>query len=227
MGTAQVAQSAPDGTTLVMGTPGTHATAKALYPSLPYDPIRDFAPITVVAATPNVLMVHPSLGVTDVAGLVRLAKEKPGTIDFGSTSTGGSRSSRQRSLPAWLEPNGLRTYSIAKNQKTHTFVDFSVIYILKKPLANGPWSLALHVFYHERPAKHFSLSVVAVLAIINIHYIHINSIALPRLVSAAVQTPLKEEPLNTRCCAHLVYPFVRLLRGPWPHNCHAAKTFTG
>lgn len=90
IGTQAVAQSEPDGYTLVMATINTHGINSSVFKSLSYDPVRDFAPITVVAATPNVMMVHPSLGVTDVAGLIRLAKEKPGIIDFGSTSMGGS-----------------------------------------------------------------------------------------------------------------------------------------
>jgi tripartite-type tricarboxylate transporter receptor subunit TctC len=90
IGAQAVAQAEPDGYTLVMATINTHGINSSVFKALPYDPVRDFAPVTVVAATPNVLMVHPSLGVSDVAGLIRLAKEKPGTIDFGSTSTGGS-----------------------------------------------------------------------------------------------------------------------------------------
>ena len=90
IGTQAVAQSEPDGYTLVMATINTHGINSSVFKNLPYDPVKDFAPITIVAATPNVLMVNPSLGVFDVAGLIRLAKAKPGTIDFGSTSLGGS-----------------------------------------------------------------------------------------------------------------------------------------
>ena len=90
IGTQAVATSEPDGYTLVMATINTHGINSAVFPKLPYDPVRDFAPITIVAFTPNVVMVHPSLGVSDIAGLIRLAREKPGTIDFGSTSLGGS-----------------------------------------------------------------------------------------------------------------------------------------
>ena len=90
IGTQAVATADPDGYTLVMATINTHGINSAVFRSLPYDPVRDFAPITIVASTPNVLMVNPALGVTDVAGLLRLAKAKPGTIDFGSTSLGGS-----------------------------------------------------------------------------------------------------------------------------------------
>lgn len=90
IGTQAVATSDPDGYTLVMATINTHGINSAVFRSLPYDPVRDFAPITVVASTPNVLMVNPALGVSDLAGLLKMAKEQPGKIDFGSTSLGGS-----------------------------------------------------------------------------------------------------------------------------------------
>jgi len=90
IGTQAVAASEPDGYTLVMATINTHGINSAVFKGLPYDPVRDFAPITIVASTPNVLMVNPSLGVSDLAGLLKLAKENPGKIDFGSTSLGGS-----------------------------------------------------------------------------------------------------------------------------------------
>jgi len=90
IGTQAVAASEPDGYTLVMATINTHGINSSVFKSLPYDPVRDFAPITIVASTPNILMVHPSLGVDDVAGFVRKANAAPGAIDFGSTSLGGS-----------------------------------------------------------------------------------------------------------------------------------------
>ena len=90
IGTAAVAQSAPDGYTLVMGTINTHGINASLFNNLPYDVEKDCAPITVVASTPNVLMVHPSLGVDTVAELIALTRDKPGDLSFGSTSTGGS-----------------------------------------------------------------------------------------------------------------------------------------
>ena len=90
IGTAAVAQSAPDGYTLLMGTINTHGINAGLFKNLPYDTEKDFAPITVAASTPNVLLVHPSLGVGTVAELIALAKDKPGDLSFGSTSTGGS-----------------------------------------------------------------------------------------------------------------------------------------
>jgi tripartite-type tricarboxylate transporter receptor subunit TctC len=90
IGTAVVAQSPPDGYTLLMATINPHGINSSAFKSLSYDPVKDFSPITVVGLTPNVLMVHPSLGVSDVASMINLAREKPGTVDFGSTSTGGS-----------------------------------------------------------------------------------------------------------------------------------------
>src|SRR5215207_180237 len=90
IGTAAVAQSAPDGYTLLIGTINTHVINAGLFKTLPYDTEKDFAPITVAASTPNVLLVHPSLGVGTVAELIALAKDKPGDLSFGSTSTGGS-----------------------------------------------------------------------------------------------------------------------------------------
>ena len=90
VGTAQVAALPPDGTTLVMGTPGTHATATALYPNLPYAPARDFAPVVLVANVPNVVVVNPSLPVSDIAGLIAAAKARPGSINYGSAGSGAT-----------------------------------------------------------------------------------------------------------------------------------------
>ena len=90
VGTAQVAASPPDGTTLVMGTPGTHATSTALYPNLPYAPARDFAPVVLVANVPNVVVVNPSLPVSDIAGLIAAAKARPGSINYGSAGSGAT-----------------------------------------------------------------------------------------------------------------------------------------
>ena len=90
IGTLAVAQSEPDGYTLLMGTINTHGINSSAFKNLPYHPTKDFTPITIVGVTPNVLMVHPSLGVSDLSSLIKLAREKPGSVDFGSTSTGGS-----------------------------------------------------------------------------------------------------------------------------------------
>ena len=84
-----VAKSAPDGYTLLMGTVGTHAINPSLY-KMPYDNVKDFVPIVLVAGVPNVLEVNPSLPVNSVADLIKLAKSKPGVINFASSGSGTS-----------------------------------------------------------------------------------------------------------------------------------------
>ena len=90
IGSAAVAKSAPDGHTLVMGTASSHGINSALYKSLPYDAVRDFAPVTVVASTPNVIAVHPGLPAKNLTELLGLARAQPGRLNYGSTSQGGS-----------------------------------------------------------------------------------------------------------------------------------------
>jgi tripartite-type tricarboxylate transporter receptor subunit TctC len=85
-----VAKSAPDGYTVVMGALSTHAVNPSLYPTMPYDAVKDFAPITLVAVTPNVLVVNPSLPVNSVKDLIAYAKANPGKLSFGSGSTGSA-----------------------------------------------------------------------------------------------------------------------------------------
>jgi tripartite-type tricarboxylate transporter receptor subunit TctC len=85
-----VAKSAPDGYTVVMGALSTHAVNPSLYAKLPYDAQKDFAPITLVAVTPNVLVVNPSLPVSSVRELIAYAKAHPGKLSFGSGSTGSA-----------------------------------------------------------------------------------------------------------------------------------------
>lgn len=88
LGAAEVAQAAGDGYTLLMGTPGTQAINQFLYPKMPYDTARDFAPVSYVAKVPNVLIVHPSLNVRTLAELIRLAKSKPGHLNYASPGNG-------------------------------------------------------------------------------------------------------------------------------------------
>jgi tripartite-type tricarboxylate transporter receptor subunit TctC len=90
IGTAAVAQAAPDGYTLVVGTISTHGINASVFKTMSYDTVRDFAPVTIIASTPNVLMVHPSLPVQNVKELIAYAQKNPGTLNFGSTSTAGS-----------------------------------------------------------------------------------------------------------------------------------------
>jgi tripartite-type tricarboxylate transporter receptor subunit TctC len=88
VGVELVARSAPDGYTLVMGHIGTFGVNPSLYTKLPYDPIRDFQPITQVAMVPNILVVNPSLPVKSVKDLIALAQAKPGALNHGSAGNG-------------------------------------------------------------------------------------------------------------------------------------------
>ena len=90
IGSAAVAQAAPDGYTLVVGTISSHGINASVFKTISYDTVRDFAPVTIIASTPNVLMVHPSLPVHNVGELIAYAQKNPGTLSFGSTSTAGS-----------------------------------------------------------------------------------------------------------------------------------------
>jgi tripartite-type tricarboxylate transporter receptor subunit TctC len=85
-----VAKSPPDGYTLVMGTVTSHAMVVSLNTHVPYDPEKDFAPISLFASLPFVLVAHPSVPATSVRELVALAKAKPGTLTFGSAGNATS-----------------------------------------------------------------------------------------------------------------------------------------
>ncbi|MDI1339279.1 tripartite tricarboxylate transporter substrate binding protein [Polaromonas sp.] len=84
-----VAKAAPDGNTLLMSFT-SHAINASLYPSLPFDPIRDFTPLTCVATSPSVLVAHPSVPAKDVRELISLAKARPGQLNFAIGAVGSS-----------------------------------------------------------------------------------------------------------------------------------------
>jgi tripartite-type tricarboxylate transporter receptor subunit TctC len=90
LGTGLVAKAEPDGHTLLFTIQGPLVTAPLLSKSLGYDPLRDLAPVTLVATSPNVLVVDPRLGVASVAELVRLARERPGKLNYGSVGNGSA-----------------------------------------------------------------------------------------------------------------------------------------
>lgn len=87
-GSDLVAKSPADGYTILMGTSSTHAIAPSLYTHLSYDPVRDFAPISLLGTATILLVVHPSVPVKSVPELIALAKAKPGELTFGSTGNG-------------------------------------------------------------------------------------------------------------------------------------------
>ena len=84
-----VAKAAPDGNTLLMSFT-SHAINASLYPSLPFDPVRDFTPLTCVATSPSLLVAHPSVPARDVRELIALAKAKPGKLNFAIGAVGSS-----------------------------------------------------------------------------------------------------------------------------------------
>jgi tripartite-type tricarboxylate transporter receptor subunit TctC len=88
LGADAVAKSAPDGQTLLMATVGTHAINPALYKKLPYDAVKDFTPIALVAMAPVTIVVHPSLKANSVAELVALAKSSRDKLNYGSAGAG-------------------------------------------------------------------------------------------------------------------------------------------
>jgi tripartite-type tricarboxylate transporter receptor subunit TctC len=90
IGSELVARAAPDGYTLEMGTVGTHAINSSLYAKMPYDHVKDFAPVILVAAVPNVLVVNPAVPANSVQELIAYAKANPGKLNFASSGNGTS-----------------------------------------------------------------------------------------------------------------------------------------
>jgi tripartite-type tricarboxylate transporter receptor subunit TctC len=90
IGAEAVARAAPDGYTLLIGTSSTHGVNSAVNPKLPYHPVKDFAPVVLLATTPWMLIVNPSLPVTTPAELVAYAKKNPGKLNYASYGRGSS-----------------------------------------------------------------------------------------------------------------------------------------
>jgi len=88
MGSASVAKAAPDGYTLLIVNTVPHTSAAGIYSKLPYDPVKDFSAVALVASNPYVIAVNPKLPVKNIAELIALARSKPGTIFYGSAGTG-------------------------------------------------------------------------------------------------------------------------------------------
>jgi tripartite-type tricarboxylate transporter receptor subunit TctC len=91
VGSELLAKSAPDGYTIGGGTISSHAINVTLYSKLAYDPVKDFAPVTMLATLPNMLIVHPSLNVSNVKELIELLKANPNKYSFGSAGNGTSQ----------------------------------------------------------------------------------------------------------------------------------------
>ena len=88
IGSEMVARAAPDGYTLLITSSSTLSISPQLMRAPPYDPLRDFAPVALIATAPNVLVVHPSVPAKSVKELIALAKARPGAINFGSNGSG-------------------------------------------------------------------------------------------------------------------------------------------
>ncbi len=90
VGVDYVAKSAPDGYTLIMGYIGTFSFLPSVFPKMPYDPVRDFAPLSLVAMVPNMMAIHPSVPAKTVKELVALARSRPGQLNYGSSGNGSN-----------------------------------------------------------------------------------------------------------------------------------------
>jgi tripartite-type tricarboxylate transporter receptor subunit TctC len=90
LGTAVVAKAPADGYMLVVGTTSTHVVAPSVYQKLDYDPVKDFAPITLIAVTPYLLVVNPAVKANTVKELVGLMKAKPGQMNYASAGVGST-----------------------------------------------------------------------------------------------------------------------------------------
>jgi tripartite-type tricarboxylate transporter receptor subunit TctC len=90
IGTELVNKSEPDGYTLLLGQSGPISINPAIYKNLPYDPVKDFAPVTMTTAYPYIMVVNPALGVKTLQEFVALAKRKPGELNYGTTGVGAA-----------------------------------------------------------------------------------------------------------------------------------------
>src|SRR5439155_20680247 len=90
IGTEAAAHAAPDGYTILMGNVAPNAINVSLFAKMPYDPVTDFEPVSLVAVTPNILVVHPALPIKTTKDLIALAKARPGTLNYPSAGIGSS-----------------------------------------------------------------------------------------------------------------------------------------
>ncbi len=122
IGTDVVAKAAPDGYTLGMATSTTHVTAAILTRKLPYDPIKDFAPVAMVGISPYVLTVHPSVPATSVAELIALAKAKPATLSYSSV---GEASLAHLAVQLFSNMAGVKLNHVPYKSSTQAVIDLN------------------------------------------------------------------------------------------------------
>src|SRR5262245_59402512 len=90
LGTASVAKAAPDGYTLGVASTSTHAVAPSVYQKIEYDPVKDFAPISLIAVSPYLLVVHPAVPAKSLQELVDLMRKQPGKLNYASAGVGST-----------------------------------------------------------------------------------------------------------------------------------------
>ncbi|MDB5924832.1 MAG: hypothetical protein JWN13_3768 [Betaproteobacteria bacterium] len=105
IGAELAARSAPDGYTWLLGTATTHAINASLVKKLPYDPVKDFAPVSLVAVLPQVFVAHPSLPANSLKEVVALARRRPGEINFASTGNGSANQLAVEMLKSYAKVN--------------------------------------------------------------------------------------------------------------------------
>ena len=122
IGADMVAKAAPDGYTLGMATSTTHMTAPVLNAKLPYDPVKDFAPVAVVGISPYVLVVNPKVPANNVAELIALAKAKPKTLSYSSV---GNASQAHLAGELFATMAGVELNHIPYKTSTHAVIDLN------------------------------------------------------------------------------------------------------
>jgi tripartite-type tricarboxylate transporter receptor subunit TctC len=122
IGADAVAKAAPDGYTLGMATSTTHMTAPVLNAKLPYDPVKDFAPVAIVGISPYVLVVHPKVPASNIAELIALAKAKPRTLSYSSV---GNASQGHLAAELFAAMAGVELNHIPYKTSTHAVIDLN------------------------------------------------------------------------------------------------------
>jgi tripartite-type tricarboxylate transporter receptor subunit TctC len=140
VGTRAVAKSAPDGYTLAFGTPSAYVSAPTLYENLAYDPVKDFAPVTLAGRTPYVFAVYPGLGVKSVTEFVALAKSKPGELNYSSVGEG---SISHVGMLIFADKMGIKLTHIPYKSTAQSIIDVSAG-IIHVQLASIPPALPLY-----------------------------------------------------------------------------------
>jgi tripartite-type tricarboxylate transporter receptor subunit TctC len=122
IGADAVAKAAPDGYTLGMATSTTHMTAAVLDAKLPYDPVKDFAPVAIVGISPYVLVVNPKVPANNIAELIALAKAKPRTLSYSSV---GTASQGHLAAELFAAMAGVELNHIPYKTSTHAVIDLN------------------------------------------------------------------------------------------------------